>query len=170
MKSEIQKVFTVTPFPDDPPKGEIRTVASIGGEEAIHQKGYEFIMNVCFEVREENLDSRQVNPLLRKFREQLENYKFKEGEIKIWIGRVTEFESELINTNWLVCSQQILWRGYSPRGFSCEGIKPRLLRDMLTQELKDEETSITIRMTNALYEGSQKQGRWPRDRFDGAGF
>ena len=35
MRSEIQKVFTITPLPDDPPKGKINVVASIGGEKTI---------------------------------------------------------------------------------------------------------------------------------------
>lgn len=38
MKDEIQEVFTVTPLPDDPPEGEIKVVANIGGEETVSQK------------------------------------------------------------------------------------------------------------------------------------
>lgn len=37
-KDEIQEVFTVTPLPDDPPEGEIKVVANIGGEEAVGPK------------------------------------------------------------------------------------------------------------------------------------
>lgn len=37
-RDEIQEVFTVSPLPDDPPEGEIRVMASIGGEETVGQK------------------------------------------------------------------------------------------------------------------------------------
>ena len=35
---EIQEVFNVIPLPDDPPEGEIKVVANIGGEEDVGQK------------------------------------------------------------------------------------------------------------------------------------
>ncbi len=163
MKSKIKTIFTVSPPSDPLPEPEIRTVASIGRHEDVFQKSYEFVMHVCFEVVGKNLDSRIVNPLLRKFREQLENFKLYEGQMKCWVVRVTEFEHELINMDRAICSQQILFRAYDPRGFSCESIKPRLLRDMLTQELKDEEFSINIWMTDALYGGSRKSAPWPKN-------
>lgn len=163
MKHGIQNVFTVRALPDDPPKGEINVVANIGGHETIHPKSYEFIMNVCFEVRGKDLDSRQVNPLLRQFKQQLKDFKLYEGQMKCWAVRVDEFEYELINTDRAVCSYQILFRAYDPRGFSCESIKPRLLRNMRMQELRDEEKDISIQMTDSLYDGGSKKARWPRN-------
>ncbi len=171
MKNKIQKVFTVTPLPDDPPQPDIRTVARIGGEETITlNKSFELFMQVCFEVRGKNLDSRQVNPLLRKFRKQLEDYRLEEGRIKARPMRIDEFQSELVGTDLAICSQHILWQIYDPTGFSRERIQPRLLRDMLIQRLEDEEIFITIQMTDAHFQGSHKHGRWPRDEFAGAGF
>ena len=49
-----------------------------------------------------------------------------------------------------------------------ERIQPRLLRDIRTQELKED--GISIQVTDAIFQGSHRHGRWPRDRFDGAGF
>ncbi len=169
MKSKIQKIFTVTPLPDDPPKGEIRTVANIGGEKTIVlNKSYELIMHICFSVRGRNLDSRQVNPLLREFRKQLEDYRLEEGRIKARPMRIDEFQSELVGTDLAICSQHILWQIYDPTGFGRERIQPRLLRDMRTQELENE--GISIQMTDAHFQGSHRHGRWPRDEFAGAGF
>lgn len=164
MKSEIQNVFTVTHLPDDPPAGEIRTIASIASDgETIVPKSREFLMFVCFEVRGTNLDGQQVNPLLRSFRKQLENFRLKEGEMKAWPIRVDEFQSELIDSTCVLCSQNIRWNIYNPTGFSYDRIQVKLLRDILTQGLKDEEASITIRMTDALYQGSHRHGRWPKE-------
>lgn len=169
MKDEIQKVFTVSPLPDDPPEGEIKVVANIGGEKTIVlNKSYELIMHICFSVRGRNLDSRQVNPLLRKFRKQLEDYRLEEGKIKAWPKRIDEFQSELVGTDLAICSQHILWQIYDPAGFGRERIQPRLLRDIRTQELKED--GISIQVTDAIFQGSHRHGRWPRDRFDGAGF
>jgi len=179
MKHEIQNVFTVTPLPDDPPKGEINIVASIGAPETITlNKSFELFMQVAFEVRGKNLDSRQVNPLLEKFREQLKDYRLEEDGIKAWPKRVDEFEWELVGTDLLICSQNILWNIYSPRGISGGRIQIRLLRDMRKMKLEkkeDEEDSenegISIYTTQAVFQGSQRCGRWPKDeRFAGAGF
>jgi len=169
MRSEIKNVFTVTPMKDDPPEKEIRIVASIGGEKTIVlNKSFDLCMEICFEVRGRNLDSRKVNPLLRKFRKQLEDYRLKEGEIKAWPKRVDEFQHELVGTDLAICSQHILWQIYDPAGFGRERIQPRLLKDMRKQNLVEAE--ISIQMTDAVFQGSHRHGRWPRDRFDGAGF
>jgi len=169
MRSEIKNVFTVTPMKDDPPEKEIRIVASIGGEKTIVlNKSFDLCMEICFEVRGRNLDSRKVNPLLRKFRKQLEDYRLKEGEIKAWPKRVDEFQHELVGTDLAICSQNILWGVSSPRGICDAGIQPRLLRDMRIQNLVEAEISIQI--TDAIFQGSHRHGRWPRDRFGGAGF
>ena len=130
MKSEIQNVFTVTHLPDDPPAGEIRTIASIASDgETIVPKSREFLMFVCFEVRGTNLDGQQVNPLLRSFRKQLENFRLKEGEMKAWPIRVDEFQSELIDSTCVLCSQNIHWNIYNP--FWCHDCIFNLLHSLL---------------------------------------
>ncbi|MCK4814785.1 hypothetical protein KA005_03370, partial [bacterium] len=170
MKDEIQTVFTVSPLKDDPPQGEIRVVASAGHVgKAVPQKSHEFLMFVCFEVRGNNLDSRQVNPLLRKFRTQLKDYRLEEDGMKAWPVRVDEFASELVHPSWLLCSQQILWNIYNPVGFSYDRIQARMLNDVLKQRLEDKEISVSIQMRNAFYNGSLRQGRWPRESLAGIG-
>lgn len=169
MRSEIQNVFTVTPMKDDPPKGEINVVGSIGGEKTIIlNKSFDLCMQICFEVRGRNLDSRIVNSLLRKFRKQLEDYRLKDGKTKAWPKRVDEFQHELVGTDLAICSQHILWGIFSLKGVGDAGIQVRLLRDMRIQNLVEAE--ISIQMTDAVFQGSHRHGRWPRDRFDGAGF
>ena len=169
--NKIQDVFTVSPLTDDPPKGDIRVVASIGGGQKtiVSDRSYELCMSVCFEARGGNLDSRQVNPLLRQFRQLLEDYRFEEGKIKCWPKRVDEFQSELVGTDLLICSQNILWGIYNPAGFSDDRIRVKLLRDV--REIRvDEQKSIdgiSIHMTDAIFEGSRRHGRWPRDPFEG---
>lgn len=171
MKNKIQNVFKISPLPDDPPKPEIRTVFSVGHSgKATVQKSHEFLMFICFEVRGNNLDSRQVNPLLRKFRKQLEDYRLEEDGMKAWPVRVDEFNSELINDTWLLCSHNIRWSISNPTGFSYDRIQVRMLRDMLKQKLVDKEISISIQMRNAFYNGCQREGRWPRESLAGIGF
>lgn len=166
MKHGIKNVFTVGSLPDDPPEKEIKVLATISPGETIQPKNYEFIMHVCYEVKNHNrdrdLNAEIVNPSLREFRRQLENYKFKEGEISAWPVRVDEFEGDYVSENRLVCSQQILWRSHSKNGFSCDSIKARLLRDMLAQRLENEDMKISIFMTDALYDHGNKRSRWPR--------
>jgi len=170
MKHGIKEVFSVGSLKDVPPEPEMKVVASIGRHETIYPKDYEFIMHVCYEVknhdRSRDLNAEIVNPSLRKFRRQLENYKFKEDGITAWTVRVDEFEGDSVNENRLVCSQQILWRAHSDNGFSCDSIKARLLRDMLAQRLENKDMKISIQMTDALYDGSsKKQSRWPRNEY-----
>lgn len=165
----VETIFTVTPLKDDPPEKEVRVVASFGHHESIYPKDYEFFMHVCYEVknhdRDRDLNAEIVNPTLRKFRRQLESYKFKEGGISAWTVRVDEFMGDYRNENRLICSQQILWRAHSEKGFSCDSIKARLLRDMLAQKLENEDMKISIQMSDALYDGGNKTSRWPRDEF-----
>ena len=164
MKHDIKTVFSVSSAQDVPEKTGIQTVAHIGGHETIHQKNYEFTMDICFSVRGRNLNSKQVNPLLKKFREQLEAFKLYENGMKCWVVRVSEFEHEEMNMDYLLCSQQILLRAHDQRGFSLEAIKPKLLKNMRMQgSSNDEEQSITIQMVDALYMGSSKSCRWPND-------
>lgn len=166
--NEIQTIFTVSSPKDVPKKGSINVVASFGGEKTIvSNRSYDLCMQVCFSARGRNLDSRQVNPLLREFRKLLENYRFEEGKIKAWPKRVDEFESELVGTDLLICSQNILWGIYNPAGFSDDRIRARLLRDMgeiRVDEYKSDD-GISIRMTDAVFQGSSRHGRWPRDEF-----
>lgn len=169
MKSKIETVFTVSSPRDISPAEKeteegIRTIGHIGSHETIQPKNYEFLMHICFQVRGKNLDSRIANPLLRKFRQQIENYKFEEAGIKAWTVRVDEFEADLVSENLAICSQQILWRANDPRGFSLETIRPKLLRIMLMQRLEDDETNITIQMTDAIFgDKGSKRSRWPRN-------
>lgn len=169
MKHEIQTIFTVSSPKSDPsPKGDINVVATFGAAKTVvPNKSYDLCMQVCFSVRGRNLDSRQVNPLLRQFRQLLEDYRFKEDKIKCWPKRVDEFESELVGTDLLICSQNILWGIYNPTGFSGDRIQARLLRDMgeiRVDEYKSDD-GISIRMTDAVFQGSSRHGRWPRDEF-----
>jgi len=168
MKHGIKTVFSVSSPKDVPPEKKIKVVGTIGFGETIYPKNFEFIMFVCYEVknhdRDRDLNAEIVNPSLREFRRQLESYKFKENGISAWPVRIDEFEGDRVNENRLVCSQQILWRAHHEKGFSCDSIKARLLRDMLAQRLENEDMKISIFMTDALFDGSnKKRSRWPRN-------
>lgn len=133
-------------------------------------ESYDLIMSVCFEVRGKNLDSRQVNPLLREFRRKLENYRLKENGIQAWPERVDEFQSELVGTDLAICSQQIKWNIFNPTGTGYDKTQTRLFRDMLEMKLDNQEKHskniITITMKDAIRAGDLKHGRWPRERME----
>lgn len=164
MKSEIKEVFTVNPLPDDPPQGEIKVVANIGGEAPVAvNRDYQLVMQICFSVMGKNLDSRIVNPLLVRFKKQLKDYRLVEDGISVGPQRIDEFMSELIGTDLLICSQNILWQIFDSAGTGFDRTQAKLLKDMLSQGLVDEETSISIRMTDAVYHDINKRGRWPKE-------
>lgn len=125
-------------------------------------ESYELLMFICFEVRGKNLDAREINPLLQRFRQQLERYKFEEREILAWPMRVDEFNSELVDSTWLLCSQQIRWTVYNPKGRSHSDIEVQLLNGMLSQKLEDKK--VSIQMSKAIFSGNAKIGRWPEER------
>lgn len=169
MKHGIKEVFSVGSLKSEPVEKGIRVMATISPGETIYPKNFEFIMHVCYVVknhdRDRDLNAEIVNPTLRKFRRQLEDYRFKEGEISAWPVRVDEFEGDYVNENRLVCSQQILWRAHSENGFSCDSIKAKLLRGMLAQKLENKDVKISIQMTDAVFDGGNKRSRWPRNEF-----
>jgi hypothetical protein len=162
MRDRIEKVFSVSPLKDDPPQGEIKVVANIGGEApVVTNKDYQLAMQICFSVKGKNLDLKRVWPVLEKFRRQLEGHKFDEDGAKVWPVRMDEFQNELIRADLLICSQHILWQIYDRTGSSFDGIQSKLLRDMRGQKLEDDE--ISIHVTDAVYHDGNKRGRWPKE-------
>ena len=135
-------------------------------------RSYELIQHISFSCRGKNLTPEKCNPLLRQFRRQLESYELREGELFARPAVVDEFQGELVDSTWVLASQQIKWdisdskEGWASRANNF--IRQRLSKDMMGMKLDNGEKytkRITITVEQAVFQGEPKVGRWVKEKF-----
>ena len=136
-------------------------------------KSYDIVAFVNFEARGKNLNSQTVNPILRDFRRKLEAFKVVKGDLVIRVERCDEFESELVDSGWLLASHQVRflivdsdkqWANNSNnvvRPAISQGIREIEIQNGLTYTKR-----ITVRVRDVCFQGKPRQGRWATERLN----
>ncbi|MCK4859735.1 MAG: hypothetical protein KAS87_04145 [Candidatus Omnitrophica bacterium] len=135
------------------------------------------------QVSGKNLTPEATNPLIRRYDERLKNLVVEEerNDGKIFKASVCDVDArrhELIDKNTLILSRQVKFDVYNPFPHDTNNnehsIHVRIHKALM--EMKVEaggsyaDKRMTIEAIDSHVAGDFKKGRWPRDRFDGAGF
>lgn len=131
------------------------------------------------EVRgKRRLDPETVNPLLRKYRQKLEEFKIEEqksdgGRSKIWVQLVEDFKSEILNEGkTLLFSHQLKINIFDslPHGSNnyAHSLQVKLVKGLGKIELDNGLTysqKIVVVTTGIKFSGGGRSpGRWPGER------
>lgn len=139
-------------------------------------RSYEQIMEICFTCKGKNFDGRdskcieRVNSFLRKFRRMIEEIKIEKGDFKAWVGRVDEFNYELLDTSTIICSHQIKWSCVDGPGWGQrlnQHVRPWLHDELRKLYLWNEQKyndKLEIQVVDTVFQGSPKRGLWPAEK------
>ena len=127
------------------------------------------------------LEPAEVNPLLRLYREKLQNFIIEEKSddkmFKCWTQTVDEFCGELLDEKTLLFSHQLklniydnLLTTYDNYAHSIQVKLGEALEKIILDNGKTYSQKIVIRMTGIRFAGgSRSAGRWPVERLAGIG-
>lgn len=130
---------------------------------------------ILLRVTGKNLDAREVNPLLNKYNQLVENCRIEEqrtdGKIfKVWVDHIDEFQHELLDRNTLICSRQVKLEIRDPLPHTANN--PQHSTQVKIHEalmkIKVETEKIFIETTETRFPNDFKKGRWPIDKNAGA--
>ncbi len=143
---------------------------------------FEKYLEVLIQVSGKNLTPEATNPLIRRYDERLKNLVVEEerNDGKIFKASVCDVDArrhELIDKNTLILSRQVKFNVFHPyphkdnaEHFIHAQIHKALIEMKVETVGSYAEEQITIKAIDSHVAGDFKRGRWPRDRFDGAGF
>lgn len=124
------------------------------------------------------LDSNEVNPLLRQYRQLLNDFKVEErrgdGKItKIWTDHVDEFTSELFNDGRnLLFSHKLKINIFDPHPHSFNNYAHSIqIKISRLKDIQVEDGRIVIITTGIKFSGCHdgREGRWPMEKMYGIG-
>jgi len=138
-------------------------------------------LEVLLQVSGKNLIAEKVNPLICQYDEKLKNLKVEEqrsdGKVfKAAVCNVDDRQHELLDKDTLICSRKIKFNIFNPYPHSTNNAEHHIyvcLHKALMELAVKRETpkeKIIVHTLDTHADGDFKKGRWPRDRFDGAGF
>lgn len=141
----------------------------------------DFYINICLRISGNNLEAKKTNSVIDDYNTQLENLKIEEvredgKKFKCWVVGVDEFRHELLSKDVLICSRRVRFEVRSPYPHPdnhMNGIQAKIhkyLMDLRIHHEPNTRDEIIIQTTGTHIAGNTRTGRWPRDRFDGAGF
>ena len=137
-------------------------------------------IEVCLKVTGRNLDAKFVNPIIRRYNSILSECLIEEEEngkiFKAWVADVSDFKHELLDKNVLVCSRQVKFEirdSFIQGGDRTHQAQVKLHDVLMGIKIDDNPScsgNIIIETTNTHISGNMREGRWPRDQFDGVRF
>lgn len=139
---------------------------------------FEKYLEVLVKVSGNNLDARNVNPLIRRYDERLKNLIIEEerNDGKKFRASVCDLDNrlhELIDKNTLILSRQLKFDVYNPYPHDNNGehsihvqIHKALLKMKIETEGTYSEEKIAIEAIGTHVAGNVKEGRWPRSALE----
>lgn len=130
---------------------------------------YEQIMFICWEITGRDLNPKKVNPIIKKFHDQLNDFFYEVYPFKIVPTAVDEFVVQEISGSLLIGSYMVRWEIIDLDGETAmyrknNDIRPLLTREMMKVQVKGEirgSRRIVMRMINSRFSDEIKEGIWP---------
>jgi len=131
---------------------------------------YELSMKICVEAtgKKSKLNEKDINPLLEKFKMNLEGFKIDVAQLLITVDSVDDFwYEEKLEESRVLFSWWLKFNIHDGRADAVEhfnnSIRPMLTKIIRSMGLK--ENGIKLLVVNTRFPEEVAQGDWPKERF-----
>jgi len=131
---------------------------------------YELSMKICVEAtgKKSKLNEKNINPMLEKFKMNLEGFKIDESQLLVTVGSVDDFwYQERLEEGRILFSWWLKFSIHDGRADAVEKynneIRPMLTKIIRAMGLK--ENGVKLKVINSRLPEEVAEGDWPRERF-----